>query len=785
MGPGSLESSAPALILRPASGIALKEGERVWEICPIRPGAGQLYLDSTNVVKSIKSWAEVRCRYVGHPRRSHALPALFVSGLMKTGKSYTLENVVPAVLAQELSQQRPDHPLKGMAVLRLNCLRLDRQGTTALLYSVLETMVAWVERAEVKVKDGAWQQATRVRGDAAGSRTRTRAGMAILELLQGLETPVLVLMDEVQALLQPTNARGEPDLDGVSYIRDVVLRQILVASPDNVLWAVTGSSMAFVWTALAAMPVNGVAPMLQIRQAREVDTPSVCPPGLMAALLDDLEGVWGVRPEDVAPLLERAGSSPALLSTMLESWVMEGRPADVAAFADTFTNYKLYPEGLKEWQLGLAHWKDDERGLLLDLADPVIGAAWEPHISDPGLWRFLKPHLKQTGEGRYYLADPTQRQLLRAVLGKGTKRRQPWAGLPAPGLTLVQRDWSWLLLHLGQVADYLVGVRPPKDVIAKDIKGVEELQVMLRVLGSPHNKGSRSWYRREGKDGRLRSHLNYLVFFLRLSRNVVTHWRPHEGREVLGSALLALPTLLLPLSLSPVPLLSRVPALAALRQAGWASPAPVPAAAAADRGAVYQRGLVSAARNVQASFAASTYSQQEAAAREFTAWLARFGGGRTVLDCTPDDVLVYIAKHWLPCHSSRQTEASGPSAFKSHPLLLSGALARAGRDGRYDAVTGEGNPWPSAWVEDCRKGYRRQQMLAGYQEVSAVPLLAAQKYEAGVRHVWGSTHSAAGSLAVLVLLRDLLPYTQHRAGNCHGQLPSDACSYEVFGTSTA
>ena len=80
---GSLESSAPALILRPASGIALKEGERVWEICPIRPGAGQLYLDSTNVVKSIKSWAEVRCRYVGHPRRSHALPALFVSGLMK------------------------------------------------------------------------------------------------------------------------------------------------------------------------------------------------------------------------------------------------------------------------------------------------------------------------------------------------------------------------------------------------------------------------------------------------------------------------------------------------------------------------------------------------------------------------------------------------------------------------------------------------------------------------------------------------------------------------------
>ena len=68
------------------------------------------------------------------------------------------------------------------------------------------------------------------------------------------------------------------------------------------------------------------------------------PPGLMAALLDDLEVVWGVRPEDVGPLLERAGSSPALFMTMLEFWVMEGKPADVAAFADTFTYHKLYKE---------------------------------------------------------------------------------------------------------------------------------------------------------------------------------------------------------------------------------------------------------------------------------------------------------------------------------------------------------------------------------------------------------------------------------------------------------
>ena len=111
--------------------------------------------------------------------------------------------------------------------------------------------------------------AVRVRGKRSGMRldgSRQPTDVPQMPSRIGLCTHA----DEVQALLQPTNARGEPDLDGVSYIRDVVLRQILVASPDNVLWAVTGSSMAFVWTALAAMPVNGVAPMLQIRQAREV-----------------------------------------------------------------------------------------------------------------------------------------------------------------------------------------------------------------------------------------------------------------------------------------------------------------------------------------------------------------------------------------------------------------------------------------------------------------------------------------------------------------------------------
>ena len=74
--------------------------------------------------------------------------------------------------------------------------------------------------------------------------------------------------DELHALLQPTTtddggqeqlARGD-----AAFICDGVLRRILINTPPHVLWAVTASNMALVWMALAAMPVNGTAPLNQI-----------------------------------------------------------------------------------------------------------------------------------------------------------------------------------------------------------------------------------------------------------------------------------------------------------------------------------------------------------------------------------------------------------------------------------------------------------------------------------------------------------------------------------------
>lgn len=48
----------------------------------------------------------------------------------QTGKSYTLREVVPVVMAKALAEalsKDPQHPLRGAAVLRLDGMALDRR----------------------------------------------------------------------------------------------------------------------------------------------------------------------------------------------------------------------------------------------------------------------------------------------------------------------------------------------------------------------------------------------------------------------------------------------------------------------------------------------------------------------------------------------------------------------------------------------------------------------------------------------------------------------------------
>lgn len=131
---------------------------------------------------------------------------------------------------------------------------------------------------------------------------------------------------------------------------------------------------------------------------------------------------------------------------------------------------------------------------------------------------------------------------------------------------------------------------------------------------------------------------------------------------------------------------------------------------------------------------------------------------RYTATCTDEGLAAYVMKGWLPSHHSRSSPnvAAGPSALKAHLSALSVFLSRVGRRGPYDPVTGSGNPCESAVIEDLRTACQREQVQAGYTEVSPVPMTEA-KYRALAFYLWSQVDATApGSLDCLVLLRDLL-----------------------------
>ncbi|KXZ41000.1 hypothetical protein GPECTOR_1018g287 [Gonium pectorale] len=178
---------------------------------------------------------------------------------------------------------------------------------------------------------------------------------------------------------------------------------------------------------------------------------------------------------------------------------------------------------------------------------------------------------------------------------------------------------------------------------------------------------------------------------------------------------------------------------------------------ALESAALYEQHLGDASQFLRGALAPSTVQRQDGAAADLGAWLRQSGCGRSLADCTPEDVLVYFSAWWLPRHGNRSSgagDAPGPSAVRSHLSALSGFFSRAGRGARYDYGAGQGNPCDSVTVGDYRSAYQRAQVKAGYQEVSAVPMTPA-KYRALVAHLWARVGAEPGPLPRLVLLRDL------------------------------
>ncbi|GIL74971.1 hypothetical protein Vretifemale_4815, partial [Volvox reticuliferus] len=166
----------------------------------------------------------------------------------------------------------------------------------------------------------------------------------------------------------------------------------------------------------------------------------------------------------------------------------------------------------------------------------------------------------------------------------------------------------------------------------------------------------------------------------------------------------------------------------------------------------YQRGLEKAQAVMDQALADSTRDRQDAAAAELQSWLSGAGAGTTLLDASPEDLLVYLEEWWLPNHPGRKQEAAGPQAVKGVLSALSGWFSRAGRVGPFDPVSRTGNPCECPWVSDYRKGYTRLQMVGGYEEVSAVPMTE-EKYGHLCQYLLDQAASATDVADTLTSLR--------------------------------
>ncbi|GIL83075.1 hypothetical protein Vretifemale_11887, partial [Volvox reticuliferus] len=503
------------------------------------------------VVKRIRLWAETAMEDAVDKRRGRAPSPLLVSGLVKTGKSFTLENVVPAVVAEVLRQQGGEGPFTGMVVLRLNGGLLYRQeGATAMLQSLLDELLNWVHKEHVPMREGALEAAE----DAKGTTRLSLLGLTIREFLQAVEVPVLVLCDEVQNLFLPT-INGKRDVSGAEYIRDTFMKPLLLYGSHTMLWCMTGSSMAQTWISLADMPPNGY-PL--ITGANAVHIPATYSPEHMSLAWELLKGS---KPKvELDPkLLELCPPSIALLTILVDDWIGRAYPKDVAAFVRGFMRTKLIDESLKEWKLGLEGMPLSQRLAVLDLAFPDVGAEIDMDLHS-GLRQFLEPHLDKKGNGRYYFRDSYQRQIVRLLFNKDGTLRESWSSLEFSA-TLMQLDMSWNLLRLGEAAHHLLGPhtsrqweheQPPAGIdkfkaklqaiadktatkLASDQGGVvglgpqelwERQSWFQKVLSSKWNDRDRA-KSKVYKQARC-SHLAMLVFYLRLSRNVLAHAKPWD-----------------------------------------------------------------------------------------------------------------------------------------------------------------------------------------------------------------------------------------------------------------
>ena len=144
---------------------------------------------------------------------------------------------------------------------------------------------------------------------------------------------------------------------------------------------------------------------------------------------------------------------------------------------------------------------------------------------------------------------------------------------------------------------------------------------------------------------------------------------------------------------------------------------------------------------------------------ELNAWLGTLPAdwSKTLLNCSPTDLLAFLETHWLPVHgvlSCQMAPKLPPSGVNLCLSSLTTGFSLLGRIGAWSPLTPHGNPVHSGDLEHYRKGCCMQSWRRGYLEASAV-LLSIDKTHQLINYLDQKAASASSPCQRLLYERDL------------------------------
>ena len=198
---------------------------------------------------------------------------------------------------------------------------------------------------------------------------------------------------------------------------------------------------------------------------------------------------------------------------------------------------------------------------------------------------------------------------------------------------------------------------------------------------------------------------------------------------------------------------------------------------------MYHQALTTAQRRVSNAWEPSTILRQDKTLQELSQWLSRLppGWGKTLVTCTPADLIAFVESHWLAAHAGTTVAdgsiISSPSGVNQCLSRLSTGFNLIGRVNSWTPEAPSGNPVQSSLVASWRKGYKLQAWRLGYLEGSAVPISEGKLHQL-VDYLDQLLSRQPPTMTRLLLERDALSAllmweTSLRGINCGGITLSD------------